>query len=214
MNEKPVGANSGSHVIVPLTGVAAITAVGALTVWLSANFASYWYADAKSEAIGIGDTQRRRREITFSVAAVESYLLEWVRDEVLKRDFVRLDTYFPPGERRPVTEKWKDTTRALASDRLIPSAPNFTGKTWQNFCRLVEFRNGLVHARASRPQTAGLSGIQMPVPSMEELQALEPGWAVGVITALIRELHVATGTKEPDWLGSSEGHSVTGSTET
>ena len=203
MDEEP-DAKMESHVIVTATGVVAIGTVGAPTVWLSANFALSWYADAKSEAIGIGDAQRRRREITFSVAAAESYLLEWARDEVLKRDFVLLDNYFPPGERRPVTEKWKDITKALASDRLIPSAPSFAGKTWENFRRLVEFRNGLVHARASRPQTVGLLESQMPVPSMEELQALEPGWAVGVITALIRELHVVTGIKEPDWLGSNE----------
>lgn len=202
MAEEPVDVTSTCYVIVPLTGVVATAAVGAPTVWLSANFASSWYADAELEAIGIGDTQRRRREITFSVAAVESYLLEWVRDEVLKRDFVLLDTYFPPGERRPVTEKWKDITKALASNGLIQSAPTFAGKTWENFRRLVEFRNGLIHARASRPQTAGLSEIQMPVPSMEDLQALEPGWALGVITALIRELHIATGTKEPEWLKS------------
>jgi hypothetical protein len=204
MNEEPPAANSGSHVIVPVTGVVAMTGVGSVTVWLSANFAGAWYADAKSEAIGVGDTQRRRREITFSVAAVESYLLEWVRDEVLKRDFVLLDKYFPPGERRPVTEKWKGVTKAVFSDGLIPSAPSFTGKTWQDFCRLVEFRNGLIHARASRPQTAGLSEDQMPVPSMEELQTLQPGWAVEVITALIRELHSAAGMKEPAWLGSTK----------
>lgn len=203
MSRESPDVNSGSHVIVPLTGVLAIGAAGAPTVWLSANFALYWYADAKLEAIGVGDSQRRRREITFSVAAVESYLLEWVRDEVLKRDFVLLDTYFPPGEHRPVTEKWKETMKVLASNGLIQSAPSFAGKTWAEFRRLVEFRNGLVHVRASRPQTVGLSEIQMPVPSMEDLQALEPGWAVGVITALIRELHMATGTEEPDWLGSN-----------
>jgi hypothetical protein len=200
MYEGSIDVNSGSPVIVPLTGVVAMTGVGAPTVWLSANFAKYWYADAKSEAIGIGDTQRRRREITFSVAAVESYLLKWVRDEVLKRDFERLDTYFRPGERDSVTKKWKKTLKHLAFDGLIPSAPSFAGKTWVNFCRVVEFRNGLIHARASRPQTAGLSEDQMPVPSMEDLQALKPGWAVEVITTLFRELHMATGMKEPDWL--------------
>ncbi len=200
VNEEPSDESSGSHVIVPLTGVVAIGSVGTPTAWLSATFASFWFLDAKSEAIGTADTQRRRREITFAVAAAESYLLEWVRDEVLKSNFVLLNDYFPPGERRPVTEKWKETTKALASNGLIPSAPNFAGKTWDEFRRLVEFRNGLIHARASRPQTAGLAESEMPVPSMEELQVLKPGWAVGVITNLIRELHSAAGTREPDWL--------------
>lgn len=70
-------------------------------VWLSAHFALYWYQDAWAEAKNTGDTQFRRREILFSLAAAESYLLEWVRDEVLNRDFQKLDHYFPPEERRP-----------------------------------------------------------------------------------------------------------------
>jgi hypothetical protein len=200
MNEKQPDVNSRSDVIIIPLAAEAVIAADAPTVWLSANFASFWYADANSEAISSGDIHGRRREITFSVAAAESYLLEWVRDEVLKRDFERLDTYFPPDERRSVTEKWKEITSLLVSDGLIPSAPSFAGKTWENFRRLVDFRNGLIHARASRPQTAGLSKSQLPVPSMEVLQTLPPGWAVGVVTALIRELHMATGTKEPDWL--------------
>ena len=175
------------------------------TVW-AASFASYWYADAKTEAIGIGDTHRRRREITFSVTAAESYLFEWVRDEALKGDFARLDAYFPPDERRhrSITDKWKEITNTLVSHGRIPAAPSFTGKTWQNFHRLVAFRNGLIHARVSRPQTDGLSESQLPFPTIEQLRTLEPGWAVGVVTALIRELHMATGTKEPDWLARSE----------
>jgi hypothetical protein len=207
MNEKPPDVNSRSNVIIIPLAAEAVTVADGPTVWLSANFASFWYTDAKLEATGSGDIQRRRREITFSVAAAESYLLEWVRDEALKRDFARLDAYFqpvPPGKHRSVTDKWKEITRLLVSDGQIASAPSFTGKTWQNFHRLVDFRNGLIHARISRPQTAGLSESQLPFPTIEQLQTLEPGWAVGVVTALIRELHVATGTEEPDWLVRSE----------
>jgi hypothetical protein len=140
----------------------------------------------------------------FSVAAAESYLLEWARDEVLKGDFDNLKTYFPTDRHLPVREKWKTVTKALASVGLIPSVPSFAGKTWQDFCLLVEFRNGLIHARTSRPETAGLSEDELPVPSLEELRTRKPGWAVEVVTALIRELHVATGTKEPDWLVRNE----------
>ena len=100
---------------------------------VAANFASFWYADANSEAIASGDVHRRRREITFSVAAAESYLLEWVRDEVLKCDLVRLDTYFPPDKRRSVTEKWKKIIKALASTGLIASAQSFTGRLGRTF---------------------------------------------------------------------------------
>ena len=202
MNEKPPDVNSRSDVIKMPTAAELVTAADAPpTVWLSANFASSWYADAKLEAIGSGDIHGRRREITFSVAAAESYLLEWVRDEVLKRDFVGLDKYFPPDQHRSVKDKWKEITKALVSDGRIPAAPSFAGKTWNDFHKLVCFRNGLIHARASRPQTSVLSESQLPVPSMEDLQTLAPGWATEVVTALIRELHMAAGTKEPNWLG-------------
>ena len=149
MKEKPPDVNSRSNVIIipPAAEVVFVADAPTVWLWLSANFASFWYADAKLEAIGSGDIHRRRREITFSVAAAESYLLEWVRDEVLKRDFAGLDTYFRPDERRhrSVTEKWKQITNTLVSHGRIKAAPSFIGKTWQNFHRLVAFRNGLIH---------------------------------------------------------------------
>ena len=57
---------------------------------------------------------------------------------------------------------------------------------------------------SARPQTSGLSESQLPFPAIDQLQTLEPGWAVGVVTALIRELHAVTGTEAPDWLGRTE----------
>ena len=73
--KKPPDVNSRSNVIIIPPDAEVVTVADAPTVWLSANFASFWYADAKLEAIGNGDIHRRRREITFSVAAAESYLL-------------------------------------------------------------------------------------------------------------------------------------------
>jgi hypothetical protein len=72
-------------------------------LWLSASFARAWYEDALAEARA-GDTfqHRRRREIVFAVCAVESYLLEWVRDDVLSRNFAALNTYFPPDRHRGI----------------------------------------------------------------------------------------------------------------
>ncbi|SPE43650.1 hypothetical protein SBA7_1620010 [Candidatus Sulfotelmatobacter sp. SbA7] len=204
--EPPSNVTSGGDVSVSVAAAGVTTMTGAVKVWLSTNFASSWYQDAKAEATGSGDVRGRcRREILFSVAAAESYLFEWVRDEVLNRDFARLNEYFPPDKRtrkRGVLEKWQYTTEKLARKGLISSKPSFAGETWQEFDCLVGFRNGLLHARASRPQSAGLPDEEMPVPSMEDFQKMEPGWAVGVITAVIRDLHAAAGTKPPDWFGS------------
>jgi len=150
--------------------------------------------------VDTGNTQRRRREITFAVAAVESYLLEWVRDEVLSRDFRRLDEYFPPNERRPIADKWKLVPKKLVDDGLLAAAPDCSGATWRDFRILVDYRNGLIHARASRPETHGLTDDQLPMPSMLQLYELEPGWAVGVCERMICELHTAAGTVKPSWI--------------
>ena len=191
---------STPHVIAGVGGIQSAEAFGIPTIWRLANFAEYWFHDACAEAVEAGNTQRRRREITFAVAAVESYLLEWVRDEVLKRDFLRLDEYFPPNERRPITDKWKLVPRKLVNDGLLAAAPNCSGDTWRDFRILLDYRNGLMHARASRPESHGLTDEQLPMPSMLQLQKLEPGWAVGVCERMICELHSAAGTPKPAWM--------------
>jgi rubredoxin len=80
---------------------------GIATVWLSYSFAPEWFADALHEARAGGDHHARRREILFSVCCAESYILEWVRDQVLNRQFDRLNKYFHPenGELYPISGK-------------------------------------------------------------------------------------------------------------
>jgi hypothetical protein len=173
---------------------------GDATFWFTGSFAPLWFADARKETSSVNDSHARRREIVFSVAAAETFLLEWVRDDVLMRDFRNLDSYFPPGEWSRITDRWKDIPNKLKASGLIKSVPNFGGNTWADFLRLVKFRNGLLHAGASRPETAGLTKQQLPVPSMSELDALRPGSAVDVVARLISELTSAAGTAPPPWL--------------
>lgn len=174
---------------------------GELTVWLSRSFAPHWYADA----LVVGrepDAHARRREILFAVACAESYLLEWVRDEVLAHDFSRLNRYFPPGEKRGIIDKWKEIPRELTADGLVSGLPNLGTTTWRDFRGLVEMRNGLSHARASRPETSGLPAEEMPLPRISDLEALKPGEPTAIVRTLIEELASATGTEPPPWLKS------------
>lgn len=183
-----------------LSGNAAKGEIGSVIPWISYNFASDWYADAKSEANN-PNHHARRREILFSVACAESYLLEWVRDQILKYDYPSLDHYFSPSNKRPIIDKWKDVPKQLKANGLIHSVPNLGDvSAWGDFLRLVNFRNGLLHARASRPETPGLSDSSLPVPSMDQLRSLSPGWACGVVGRLIQELNTAAGTNSPDWI--------------
>jgi hypothetical protein len=181
-------------------GIPSAEGFGMATVWQTYKFAPDWFNDAHHEARNGSDHHSRRREILFAVCAVESYLLEWVRDEVLDRDFQKLNQYFPPSVHRGVANKWKEVPKQLFYDGYLPSLPKLAQPSWQHFLQLVEYRNGLIHARSSRPENSSLADNEKPVPSKSELDNLPPGWAVGVVFELINGLHQAVGTASPAWL--------------
>lgn len=172
----------------------------AITVWLTYSFVPEWYQDAFKEAKISNDHNARRREIVFSVNFAESYLVEWVRDDVLHRDFNRFFHYFPAGARHTAIEKWRDIPKHLHKDKLIPHVPDLGRPYWEEFNKLVDYRNGVVHAAASRPDTSSLSPIEKPLPPKSVLDQLEPGWALRIVIELIRQLHKAVGTTPPSWL--------------
>jgi hypothetical protein len=147
------------------------------------------------------DHHARRREILFAVCAAESYLLEWVRDDVLKHDFNQLRNYFPLGEKRGLTQKWKEVPKQLCKDRLLRGTPNLGEKSWRDFKTVICYRDGLVHAGASLPEMKKEPPDgKNPVLTRSMLDSLSPGWAVRVIVALVRDLHNAVGTPTPAWL--------------
>lgn len=198
-NENNPTPSSPSQVIRP-PSIASASAVGTPTIWLSYSFAPEWFNDAWTEARTGTDHHARRREIIFAVCCAESYLVEWIRDEVLKRDFNRLNQFFPPGERRGVAEKWKEVPKALLDAGLIAAVPDLGRSYWQDWLDLVDLRNGLIHARASCPETNSQPADKKTVPSKGDLDKLTPGWAVKVVAILVRELHAAVSTPAPAWL--------------
>ena len=185
--------------------VAIHLSVGEPTVWQSRSYAPAWFSDARREAHSDEGGQARRREIVFAVCFVESYLFEWVRDEVLKSDFRRVDKYFPQHDSRGIRQRWKETLKNLHRDSEIPAVPDFESERWKEFCKLVDYRNGLVHAGASRPDTELLSDKQKPVPSGNVLGQLEAGWALSVADGVVRDGHIAVGSDPPAWLNLETG---------
>jgi len=169
------------------------------TLWLTYSFAPEWYSDAESQA-AISDHKARRREILFAVTAAESYLVEWVRDSVLNREVEKLKTYFPAGSKRGVSQKYKDVTKQLAADGRIVAPLGCGGTEWLDFKKLVSYRDGLVHASASRPETTGLPDSEMPVPSKSDLDAYPAGQALQIVRTLFQKLHADTNTPVPEWL--------------
>lgn len=189
-----------SITITPEPATAGATAFGPI-VWLTANFAQKWFEDALNEARRGDDIDSVRREIIFAVCFAESYILEWVRDDILKKDFQRLSQYFPANKKRPANEKWKEIPKQLKKDGLISGIPELDkAKYWKPFTDLVEYRNGLVHASVSRPETRGQPVGEAPLPSLSTLNQIKPGQATRVVLELVRDFHQAAGIPVPSWL--------------
>jgi predicted RNA-binding Zn-ribbon protein involved in translation (DUF1610 family) len=74
-------------------------------IMMSAHFAQSWFEDALREANTPDDAHARRREIVFAVCFAETYLFEWVRDEVVRGDVQKLNIYFQPGKFRGIEDK-------------------------------------------------------------------------------------------------------------
>jgi hypothetical protein len=183
--------------------VAAKVKVSRPTLFITANLAGAWYQDTAGVAKVTDDTSARRHEIVFAVCTVESYLLEWVRDTVLARQYQRLGDYFTEKPKRGIRERWKRVIMDLHRDKHLSAIPSFQTTVWRDFLRLVDYRDGLVHAKASLPDTSGKISLPEPVPGPSELHKLPPGWARGVVEKLIRDLHESTGTEPPAWLKES-----------
>jgi len=164
-------------------------------VWPLASFAQGWLRDAWLEA-SLDGPDHRRHEVLFSVCLVESYLFEWVRDLVLRRDFRALARYFPPGERRGIEQKLKQVTKELHADGLVKAAPGFGTTLWADFLDLVRLRDGLVHASTSRPQMFVAENRR----TLLDLNRLAPGWAIGTARTVLLANHESTGFDPPDWL--------------
>jgi hypothetical protein len=172
-----------------------------------ADFARDWFDDARNEATK-ETAAARRKEIIFAVCTLESYLLEWVREILLSRHspaelLSKLEKYFPSeGHRKPITDKWKDVPKALCRDGLIKDTPDLSGHTWQAFTERVYdyYRNSLIHASVSRPQEKVTASSTPPSDWKAELARLPAGWAIGIVTELMRGLNDKAGTRTPDWL--------------
>jgi hypothetical protein len=162
------------------------------TIWQHANLSEPWYRDTVREAQG-KDADSTRREIVFAACFLESYIFEWTRSIA----FGGLNKYFPPSQKRRLREKWKEVPAELYVDRIIPVRPALD---LSDLATLVKYRNGLIHARASRPSNPDIDDASKPVPALGELDRIAHGWAQGVAKVLVLQLHGQLDTAPPGFL--------------
>jgi len=186
MNEKPV------HQFIRPAGIPSGEAFGVPDVWRVGRFAPSWLADSLREALHHGP-EARRREVIFAVCFAESYLFEWIRDEVLRGEYRQLADYFPEESRRGIREKYRELPRRLHGAGLLPELPDFGGPHGEQWNRLVEYRDSLIHAVVSRPD-------QSTGNPWDEIRQLRAGWALDVVRERVRRLHLAARTEVPAWL--------------
>jgi hypothetical protein len=188
-------------VVANVASLGLITRFGTPTAWLSETLAGYWVCEARA-AISDSSVSGRRKEILFSVAAAESYLIEWVRDEVFRGNVQASAVFFGARQRKQgICERWKDFLKELVASNQVPASPNFgTSNAWLAFGTIVATRNALVHGNYSRPRkTVKLNERPEPL-SPEELLNKPPGWAVAAVVRIVKELCDSTRTRAPAWL--------------
>ena len=179
------------------------------TVVAIGRFAPSWYADALDQARqgAPDDVDARRREVLFAVCCAGSYVYEWTYELLYAAGLEahrEIERYFPPSpdprSKRGVVEQWKEVPMRLQLGGRIAARPDWGGEDWEEWRRLVDYRNALVHAHLSRASIIGASETLEPQNTINELRELTSGWAVKVVATLTRRLNSAAGTKTPYWV--------------
>jgi hypothetical protein len=173
---------------------------GNVSIMMTSSYSRDWFDYAIHEAKAGSKPHSLRKEILFAVCFAETYLFEWIRDDVLKGDYEKLIKYFPSGEKRGVKDKWKDIPKQLYKDGLIAALPDNSGVERKSFMDLIAMRDGLVHARTSRPEKTLQPEEEKPFPRQQDLEKYSPGEPTKVVISLIKKLHQDIGTSVPNWM--------------
>ncbi len=181
--------------IVELKTLELKSSIGDVSVWKSDNFSEDWYNDSLREAKTGSNPDSIRREILFSSCFLESYIFEWARGLI---QIEELDVYFPSKPPyRSLKDKWKNIPEQLYKGGKISNVPSLD---LSDLRQLITYRNGLVHAKSSRPVSDTQSDVTMGFPTKDHLRQVGPGWAIRIAHDLVDKLHTELGTPIPDYL--------------
>lgn len=189
----------GPDQIIKATSIVSQEKIGAPQFWHTASFGQAWLKDTYLES-KVDGLDHRRKEVICAVCFLETFLFEWVRDEILKKDYKALDTFFPPGRAMGISGKCNRVFRDLLKENKIKEIPNWGTAPWANFKRLVAIRDALIHAAVSRPFQDDDSATEEKLPEVSNFIGLEAGWALNVVTTLAVEFYKAAHMDVAPWL--------------
>ncbi len=178
-----------------------------VNLWIvTGTFAPSWYEDAKREAAK-GCTASKRREIIFSICFLEAYFPEWVRDDVLEKNYKQMAKYF--FNKNSISYVWQEVAKNLKKDKKISDTQKFDSVTWKNFTDLLGQRNWICHGVASRP----IGSVDTRSEKIERLNNemrknrdnfnnAKNGDSLKAAVNLVTELHKAAGNQfsMPEWI--------------
>lgn len=190
----------GPDQIIKANSIPPSSKVEAPQFWHTASFMFPWLRDAYLESIEEG-REHRRKEVIFAVCFFETFLFEWVRDDILKNDYQALFDFFPPDRHMPIMDRCKTVLNRLHQAKKVLHLPVWGNiREWEHFSRLVEIRDALAHAAVSRPFQDSRTSSQKDRVPISDFIALRSGWALRVVTVLASELYQAAGMEIPTWL--------------
>jgi hypothetical protein len=165
-----------------------ITAEIIASPWIYQSFAKAWFEDALNEVCHRIDIESRRREIIFAVAFAESYLVEWVRDDILEKDFKKFNHYFPINKKISAADKWKEIPKQLCKDNLLRETPILEATFWVNWIKLINYRDGFIHAVTSCPEDLEILR-KKELSKIHKMSKIKSGWATHVVIELVVTVH-------------------------
>jgi hypothetical protein len=132
----------------------------------------------------------------------ETYLFEWVRDALMSERPSRMFEFFPTNDRRGVRGRWKEVPKDLHDAGVIPNKPDFGDPHRAEWNEFVDHCDRIIHAKLCELVVS--DGITNGNDALikREIDAIHPGWALGIVVERIRRLHDAGDSPLPEWLVS------------
>lgn len=190
---------NGPDQFLKATSIRSEEKIGTPQFWHTASFGQSWLKDTYLES-KVDGLDHRRKEVICAVCFLETFLFEWVRDDILEKDYKALATFFPPGRTMGISGKCNLVFKDLLKDNKIKEIPNRGTAIWANFKRLVAIRDALIHAAVSRPFQDGDSATEEKTPEISNFIGLQAGWALNVVTTLAAEFYRAAQMDVAPWI--------------